>query len=167
MNLLRSLQTALANLRANKLRSALTMLGVIIGVSGVIVMVSIVEGARAKVVTEFERLGSKLIIIVYQPDPKEIRKNTRRLAGLTMDDVRSIQSECDLVQSLSAELPTGQDESAHYLDRESKVRPNGVMADYGRLRNVTLAEGRFISDDDMANWNKICVIGSKVKQELF
>ena len=167
MNLLRSLQTALANLRANKLRSALTMLGVIIGVSGVIIMVSIVEGARAKIVSEFERLGSKLIIVVYQPDSQEMRKNTRRLEGMTMDDVRAIQNECDLIQSISAELPTGNEETAQYQDRESKVRPNGVMADYARLRNVSVAQGRFISDDDMTNWNKICVIGSKVKQELF
>jgi putative ABC transport system permease protein len=167
MNLLRSLQTALGNLRANKLRSSLTMLGVIIGVSGVIIMVSIVEGARAKIVSEFERLGSKLIIVIYQPDQQEMRRNTRRLEGMTMDDVRAIQAECDLVQSISAELPTGGEQTAHYQDRESKVQPNGVMADYGRLRNVSVAQGRFLTDDDMTHWNKVCVIGSKVKRELF
>src|SRR5437762_478307 len=92
MNLFRAIQTAFANLRANKLRSALTMLGVIIGVSAVIVMVCIVEGARAMVVKEFERLGSKLIIIVYEPDQQERKTSTRRIQGLTMDDVRAGRS---------------------------------------------------------------------------
>jgi len=167
MNLFRSLQTALSNLYVNKLRSALTMLGVIIGVSAVIVMVSIVEGARAKVVTEFERLGSKLIIIVYQPEKEEMRRSTRRLEGLTMDDVRAIQERCDLIQSISAELPTGGDETARHGDRETQVRPSGVQADYVRLRNVTVARGRFITEEDSAHWNKVCVIGDKVRQQLF
>jgi putative ABC transport system permease protein len=167
MNLLRSLQTALMNLRVNKLRSALTMLGVIIGVSAVIIMVSIVEGARAKVVSEFERLGSKLIIIIYQPDPQEMRKSTRRLIGLTMDDVRAIQAQCDLIQSISAELPAGGEETAHYRDHEAKIRPVGVQPDYARLRNVQVARGRFITDTDITEWNKVCVIGDKVRRQLF
>ena len=77
MGLLRCLQTALSNLRTNKLRSALTMLGVIIGVSAVIVMVSIVEGARAQIVAEFQRLGSQLILVAYQPDREERQHSTR------------------------------------------------------------------------------------------
>jgi putative ABC transport system permease protein len=167
MNLLRSLQTALINLRVNKLRSALTMLGVIIGVSAVILMVSIVEGARASVVREFERLGSSLIIIVYQPESEELRRNTRRLEGLTMDDVRAIQERCDLVARISAELPTGGEQTARYRDREMKVSPNGVMPDYAHLRNITVTQGRFITDEDMESWSKVCVIGSKVRQQFF
>jgi putative ABC transport system permease protein len=166
MNLFRSLQTALNNLRVNKLRSALTMLGVIIGVSAVILMVSIVEGARASVVREFERLGSSLIIVVYQPESQELRRNTRRLEGLTMDDVRAIQERCDLVARISAEMPTGE-LTAHYRNLESKVNTNGVMPDYAVLRNITVTQGRFISEEDIQNWNKVCVIGSKVRQQLF
>jgi putative ABC transport system permease protein len=162
-----SLQTALSNLRANKLRSALTMLGVIIGVSAVIVMVSIVEGARAKVVTEFERLGSKLILVVYSPDYREERSSTRRLDGLTMTDVRAIQAECGLIQSISAEMSAGGEETARYRDREAKVNPNGVQPAYNRLRNVAVRRGRFLADEDMDGWNKVCVIGAKVQQELF
>src|SRR2546421_566912 len=167
MGLLRSLQTALGNLRANKLRSALTMLGVIIGVSAVIIMVSIVEGARSKVVAEFERLGSSLIIIVYAPEREESRKDTRRIKGMTMDDVRAIREQCDLVQSISAELPTGGDENAHYRDRETQVRPSGVQPDYSRIRNVSVARGRFISDEDIRDWSKVVVIGDKVREQLF
>ncbi|MGC8668277.1 MAG: ABC transporter permease [Chthonomonadales bacterium] len=166
MSLLRSLETALANLRANKLRSALTMLGVIIGVSAVIVMVAIVEGARAKVVSEFERLGSKLIIIVYEPEQSRLHKEAVRVDNLTMDDVRAIRG-CDLIQSISAELPVGEDIPATYRDRESKCRPIGVQPDYARLRNVSVVAGRFLTWDDEDNWAKVCVIGDKIRAELF
>src|SRR5687767_1567219 len=106
MDFLLSLGTALSNLRTNKLRTALTMLGIIIGVSTVIVMVSIVEGARYAVVREFERMGSHLIIIVYQPDFREQRGSV--VDGLTMDDVRAIRSECSLLERLSPEQGAGQ-----------------------------------------------------------
>ncbi len=167
MNLLRSLQTALANIRANKMRSSLTMLGVIIGVSAVIVMVAIVEGARASIVHEFERLGAKLIIIAYDPSVARREKETRRLSGLTMEDIRTIRARCDLVQTLSAELPVPNDLPAKRGDQEYQVRVVGIQPDYGRLRNVQISEGRFLDEDDEANWHKVCVIGSKVKDALF
>jgi putative ABC transport system permease protein len=167
MNLFRSLQTALTNLRVNKLRSALTMLGVIIGVSAVIIMVALVEGMRARVVSEFQRLGSDLIIVIFQSGPDDAKKRAQTIEYLTMDDVRAIRSECDLVGSVSAEMPGGKDLPATYLDREYKIELNGVEPDYPRLRNVTVAEGRFLSSEDEDEWAKVCVIGSKVKQALF
>jgi putative ABC transport system permease protein len=167
MHLFLSLQTALTNLRMNKLRTSLTMLGVIIGVSAVIIMVSIVEGARAQVIQEFERLGSQLILVIYQPDREQEKQTTRKIAGLTMDDVRAIREQCDLVKSLSAEMPLGQNTVAHYGSREIEVAPDGVEPDFTVLRNSPVAEGRFLTDDDTENWGKVCVIGEKVRKALF
>jgi ABC-type antimicrobial peptide transport system permease subunit len=167
VTLLHCLYTALGNLRANKMRSALTMLGVIIGVSAVIVMVSIVEGARAQVVKEFERLGSSLIIIAYDPRRVVEERSTRRLVGLTMDDVRAIREECDLVSGLSAELPIGQDMIVRYYDTETKAGVRGVQPDFARLRNVTIAQGRFLTEEDVDTWAKVVVIGSKVRALLY
>jgi putative ABC transport system permease protein len=167
MNLFRSLQTALTNLRVNKLRSALTMLGVIIGVSAVIVMVALVEGMRSKVVSEFQRLGSDLIIIVFQSRPEDARKQAQTVEFLTMEDVHAIRTQCDLVGSISAEMPGGKETPATYRDRETKVEVNGVEPDYPRLRNVNVAFGRFLTTQDEEEWAKVCVIGSKVKQALF
>ena len=93
MNVIYSIQTAFGNLRANKLRSLLTMLGVIIGVGSVIIMVAIVQGAQARITGEFQRLGSSLIIIYYQPDSVARKTSTRRLDGMTMDDVVAIQQQ--------------------------------------------------------------------------
>ncbi len=173
MNFWYAIQMALANLRANKLRSALTMLGVIIGVGAVIVMVAIVQGASERVTSEFNRLGSSLVIIFYQLDAKDRNKTTRRIDAMKMDDVRAILNECSLIKALSAELPINQGPNSgstfvgKYRDKETEINPNGVQPAYERLRNVSLARGRFISEQDMTTWAKVCVIGEKVRKELF
>src|SRR5579862_7557307 len=105
MSIWHSIQIALDNLRANKLRSALTMLGIIIGVSAVIMMVAILQGMSKRVTNEFNKLGSNLILVVYEPDQEEKKTATRRIDGFTMTDVREIQQRCSLVKTLSPELP--------------------------------------------------------------
>ena len=167
MNLYRSIRTALTNLMANKLRSLLTMLGVIIGVSSVIIMVAIVEGASARVTDEFKRMGSSLIIIYYEPDWRDKHKTTRRIDSMTMADIEAMRSECDLIQDLSAEMPLGNDTTVRYNDHEVKVKGDAVMPAYERLRNVAVEHGRFITDEDMNSWAKVCVIGPKVAADLF
>ena len=167
MNLWHCLQTAFGNLRANKLRSGLTMLGVIIGVSAVIMMVAILQGASERVTNEFKKLGSNLILVIYSPDREERKATTRRIDGLTMDDVRAIQQKCDLVKAISPELPMPGSVKAKYAGRETDASPSGVVPDYERLRNVQVDHGRFISAEDVQSWAKVCVIGDKVRKELF
>ena len=167
MNFWYSLQTAMGNLRANKLRSFLTMLGVIIGVGAVIVMVAIVQGASSRVTAEFNRLGSSLIIIYYEMDDSERKTTTRRFDGIKMDDLRAIKTECPLVGRISGENSLYGNDNARYLDHEFNVDPKGVMSDYASLRNVQVAHGRFVNDRDLENYAKVCVIGDEVKRELF
>lgn len=167
MNLLYSIQTAFANLRANKLRSLLTMLGVIIGVGAVIVMVAIVQGASARVTDEFTQLGSSLIIIYYQQDAKDAKATTRKIDGMTMSDIKMMEEQCDDIKAVSAEMPLGNDIQARFGSLESLSNPNGVQPAYERLRKVELARGRFVTDQDMDTWAKVCVIGDKVRQDLF
>src|SRR5580658_3121184 len=167
MNLLYSIKTAFANLRANKLRSLLTMLGVIIGVGAVIVMVAIVQGASARVTDEFKQLGSSLIIVYYQPDTKDSKKTTRKIDGMTMTDIALMEEQCDDIKDISAEMPLGNDTKARYESLESVSNPVGVQPAYERLRKVELASGRFINKQDMDTWDKVCVIGDTVRHELF
>jgi len=167
MNLVYSIQTAFANLRANKLRSLLTMLGVIIGVGAVIVMVAIVQGASARVTDEFKQMGSGLIIIYYQQDSMDAKQTTRRIDGMKMSDVAAMEEQCDGIKDVSAEMPMGNDTKTRYADVESTSNPNGVQPAYQRLRKVQIARGRFINDDDMNTWARVCVIGDKVARELF
>src|SRR5258708_19911223 len=121
MNFSHCLMTALNNLRANKLRSALTMLGIIIGVSAVIMMVAILQGMSARVEGEFRKLGSNLILVVYAPDHDERKKLTQKIEGLKMDDVRAIQQKCDLVKRLSPEMPLGPNPTPKYPSRHTHV----------------------------------------------
>ena len=167
MNFYRSIQTALANLMANKLRSFLTMLGVIIGVSSVIIMVAVVDGASARVTDEFKRMGSSLIIIYYEPSGSDNRATTRRIDSMTMSDIDRMNSECDLIADVSAEMPLGGSVKVRVNDQEVTATVNAVMPAYERLRNVVVGHGRFISDEDMNTWAKVCVIGPKVAAELF
>jgi putative ABC transport system permease protein len=167
MNLWYSVQIAFDNLRANKLRSMLTMLGIIIGVSAVIMMVSILQGMQARITQEFQKLGSNLILVVYDPNQDERKSTTRRIDGMTMDDVRAIAEHCDMVKRLSPEEQLGQGLIAKYAGRTSEVSPVGVEPQYEPMRAAQVTTGRFISDDDLDTWAKVCVIGDKVRQELF
>src|SRR5665213_562127 len=90
---------ALTALWANKLRAILTMLGVIIGVASVIIMVSIVQGARGKVISQFEGIGSNLIFAFYAPKPDSPHREG--YSGLTMDDIDEIEQRCDLIYAVS------------------------------------------------------------------
>src|SRR2546423_4056855 len=121
MRLLCILETAFANLRAHKLRTMLTMLGIIIGVGSVIVMVSLMEGARAQMVREFDRLGSRLILVLYDPDLAQKRQAAHPLEGMTMDDVRAIRSQCSLVGAVCAEVPVAGETTVSRLGREVKA----------------------------------------------
>jgi putative ABC transport system permease protein len=162
-----SLSTALLNLRSNKMRTALTMLGIIIGVSTVIVMVAIVEGARYSIVREFDRMGSNLIIIAFQPDRQEQRGQIRTFENLTMDDVRLIEAQCTLLGAVSPELPMGARTLAKHRDLELDVSPRGVQPDYLPMRNFRIQHGRGIEDSDVTGWSKVCVIGDTVRKKLY
>ena len=114
------------------------MLGVIIGVSSVIIMVAIVDGASARVTDEFKRLGSSLIIIYYEPNWRDNKATTRRIDSMKMADIEAMTTECDLIQDVSAEMPLGGDGTVRVNDQEVKVTGNAVMPAYERLRNVVV-----------------------------
>lgn len=154
---------ALAALWANKLRSILTMLGVIIGVGSVIIMISIVQGARQKVISQFEGIGSNLIFAFYAP-----RENSPPRAGyngLTMDDIDAIQERCTLIDAISPVSSSGI--SARYGTQSKQETLTGVLAAYPETNKIEMAEGRFINGYDDQTIDKACVIGRDVDRDLF
>src|SRR5439155_21766573 len=104
MKPLEGIRQALGSIRANKLRSFLTMLGVIIGVSAMLLMVAVVEGFQTNIRKQFEGLGSRLVFIFYNPDQNERRKARRTFEGLRLDDAQALRERCDLLSSVAAEL---------------------------------------------------------------
>ncbi|GBC94717.1 putative ABC transporter permease YknZ [bacterium HR16] len=166
MSLIDSFLTALANLRRHKLRSLLTMLGVIIGVAAVILMVSLVEGARSRVVEEFRQLGSSLIIIAYDPSLRKRGETPGSIEGLRMEDAQAILQECSNVKMVSAEFNVG-NQKIRYGAEEMDAAVDGCQPEYLYLHNLQVERGRFITQEDLDNWSKVCVLGKEVQKRLF
>jgi putative ABC transport system permease protein len=165
MKLLQCFLVALASLRANKMRSFLTMLGVIIGVGSVIVMVSLVEGARFQVIKEFEELGSNLIFVVYAPEQRESGERRGVFEGLTLADADAIKRECPLVAKVSPEMQFPA--KVRYGKKERQVPIRGVGEDVNDVINVRIGRGRPVDRLDVRNWRRVCVLGQKVVDDLF
>lgn len=164
MNFFDSIRLALEALNANKLRSFLTMLGVIIGVMSVIIMISIVQGARQKVVKDFESDGANLLFAFYSPKRDS---NGRRgsFAGLKLEDIRTIERRLGSIKVIVPNADTG----AKF--ENGKKNYNGTMVGvterYPEVNTIKIAQGRFIEESDSADWGKVCVIGDKIRNELF
>lgn len=166
MGFLQSLRIALDCLVANKLRSVLTMLGVIIGVASVMVMVSIIEGARHQVVQEFEEMGSRLIMIFFSPEEREKGEGESHIEFLTVRDADAIREECSLVTSVSPEMPLG-DTTFEAGGNDIKGRLVGCQPEFARLHNLKLARGRFFPVAEYQGWGKVCVVGHDVAKEFW
>jgi putative ABC transport system permease protein len=163
MSLWESLRVAFTALRANKLRSLLTMLGVIIGVGAVIIMISIVQGARQKVVSEFRGDGASMLFAVYQPNRDGMRRGG--FPGLRMEDVRAIERQVGSIKDVTPQVETGG--RAIRGKRSFQMTVVGCTPEYIETANVKMAAGRFVEPGDVPDWAKVCVLGDKVREELF
>jgi len=163
---LESLWVALDTLRTHKLRSFLTMLGVIFGVMAVVVMVALIEGARASVVQEFEKLGSDVILVTFDPSER-IRREERggTVEGLTVADLEAIRQLPEL-RAVAAERQLGQKELIY---RGEKVQASliGVSDAYLTVRAMTIAQGRFFDPQELAQGEKLLVLGHDTARKLF
>ncbi|MDH4179936.1 MAG: ABC transporter permease [Armatimonadota bacterium] len=167
MGFLQSLRVALSCLAANKLRSALTMFGVIIGVAAVIVMVSIVEGIRDQVVKEFEQMGSRLVVIAFSPEERKKGEGRSHVEFLTTEDAEAIQRECPLVERVSPEFNMSDRTFESATGEEYTGTVAAGLANYAELHSIELTAGRFFSEQDCDAWRKVCVVGSKVAEKLW
>lgn len=165
MKLVQCFLVALASLRANKLRSFLTMLGIIIGVGSVIVMVSLVEGARYQVIKEFEELGSNLIFVVYAPEQRESGRRRGVFEGLTLEDAEAIKRDCPLVAKVSPEMRFSA--KVRHGKKEREVPIMGVGEEVNDVINVRISQGRTVDRMDVRKWRRVCVLGQKVVDDLF
>ncbi len=169
-----ALAMAMGAIRSNKLRSFLTVLGVLIGVSSVIGMVSLITGLNNSMARQIESLGSN-VIYVSKFKPGIVMGNRsseeRNRKGIVYEDAEAIQANCPLIQSVSPENhyfkpPSGN--TAKY-EKNEVLRPDlaGVLPTYQDVNNTEMAEGRFLSDVDNHFRRTICVVGSDVAKTLF
>ncbi len=154
-------------LLANKLRSFLTVLGIIIGVGAVIGVMGVGEGAKRNITTQIEKLGSNVISVYYRrPDSKEQALQWRgRSEGLTYDDAIAMKKELDFVKDVDPEVRS--DITAKYQDKDWDTQVIGTLSSYQSINNHYVKDGRFFTEDELKSWAKVCVIGTTIKDELF
>jgi putative ABC transport system permease protein len=153
---------ALVALRANRLRSALTMLGVIIGVSAVVVLVAIGAGARAKIEQQVEGLGSNLIIVV----PGRLEFNAApSVSRLRLSDVELLERVVGTPRSVATTVSSG--EAVRAGGREVFATLNGANENTPYVFDRPLARGQYFRAADVDTRRRVAVLGSAVADRLF
>jgi len=171
MNIGESIRLALRSLSANKLRSGLTMLGIIIGVGAVIALLSVGEGAQAEITQQIQGIGSNLIFVlpgrITQAGPMGGRTSLGRINPLTMEDAEAIAEprNCPSVLAVAPEI--NQSAEVTHGGESTYSRIIGTTPEYSFVRNLTLIEGDFISPQEVNASARVAVLGYAVAKELF
>lgn len=161
-----SVKIALDALVSNKLRSILTMLGIIIGVGAVIAMVSIGMGVRDKVSSSIASLGSNLIIVTPgAASTSGVRQAAGSNTTLTLKDSEAIAREVGGIGAVAPSVSKQYQLVAGNMNWTTSVQ--GTTPDYLEVRNLSVQAGSFITDDDVDNRNRVAVIGTSVASNLF
>ena len=164
--LMMAFRIALRALARNKLRSFLTMLGIIIGVGAVIAMVAIGEGAKKRVQDQIASLGTNVLVVL--PGTLTLggaRTGSGGVQTLVASDAQAITREIPLVSAASPVLRSGQQVIAG--DQNWSTSIQGVAPEFQEIRNWTVSEGRFISDVDVESTAKVALVGQTVAKNLF
>ncbi|PSO80616.1 MAG: ABC transporter permease [Cyanobacteria bacterium QS_5_48_63] len=164
MDILESVKMASTTLVANKLRSSLTMLGIIIGNASVIAMVGIGQGAQKLAAEQFQSLGPNTLFVV--PGSQESRSTSfDQPKTLVLEDAKAIASRVPTVAEVAPQISATQ--VITYQGQNSKDSVIGTTPEYLQVRSFEVAKGRFIRDVDMRRNNQVVVLGSELANELF
>ncbi|MDA8156780.1 MAG: ABC transporter permease [Actinomycetota bacterium] len=166
MDALEVFNSAKDSLVSNRLRSTLTVLGIIIGVAAVILLVSLGEGARAYIKRQLGDLGSNILIVVPGKTAKEggMQMGTSTVRKLRMSDAALIEKRARYVEhAVPIIIGTSW---IKYGNKSRNTYVVGVTGPYFHVRNLKMAAGRAISDDDVSAARRVCVLGRTVKREL-
>lgn len=168
MLLSENFRIALRALLANKMRSALTMLGIVIGVATVVALISLGSGATASITSEIQGTGSNLLTVV----PGRIQFGSNR-PGASQQQSHLYYSDYELLQrslteNITTMAPTYQASYAIKYGEESfNVSVTGVTENYQTIRSYDVASGRFIKDGDNKAQSRVAVLGSQTAEDLF
>jgi len=161
-----SVKIALRALRVNKMRSALTMLGIIIGVAAVIAMVAVGSGAQERIKEQIASIGSNLIIVLSgSVNSSGLRTGTGNAQTLTEDDARAITRECDGAV-LAAPAVRGAVQTV-YGDNNWGTQVLGTTPDYLPIRDLRIEKGQPFTSTDVEAAAKVALLGKTVIDNLF
>ena len=160
------MKIALRALRVNKMRSALTMLGIIIGVAAVIAMVAVGSGAQERIREQIASIGSNLIIVLSGSITSSgLRMGTGNAQTLTEDDARAITRECDAA-ALAAPAVRGGVQVV-YGNNNWGTQVLGTTPDYLPIRDLDIERGQPFTNSDVDSASKVALLGKTVVDNLF
>lgn len=164
MQLIETVRMATATLTANKLRSSLTMLGIIIGNASVIAMVGVGQGAQQLAKNQFQSLGPNTLFIT--PGSREERQTTFELPKtLVYEDAKAIAEQVPSVEGVAPQISNNQ--VITYRDKNSNDSVIGTTPDFLSVRRFQVAKGRFIQEFDLSKNNRVVVLGSEIANKFF
>jgi putative ABC transport system permease protein len=165
-----NLRLALGTFLGNPLRSLLTLLGIVIGVTTVITMMALIEGLRLKVNNDLSQLGANTFQVSKWPSGfgrVNWQKYSKR-KDLTLEDLRAIQESCPSVGTVSAaDTEGGQKVSTATTETRPSVRITGATPSYIDTSGITIARGRFFGEVDAVDGRQVVVVGVDVVDSLF
>lgn len=166
MNFIESLRIAVNAIRVNKMRSILTMLGIIIGIASVIAVFAIGNGGEAAINKEFESFGVNRLVMYHDWNEQISSRDI-----MTVDDLDAIRRVLgDDIQGISPSY----NETMSIIQRTQKkndkgisVSVNGVNSEYNKIQKITLDEGRFIMENDMIASRYVAIIDAQLAKDIF
>jgi len=163
MTLIQAFIEALESLSGNKLRSGLTVLGIVIGVAAVIAMLAVGQGAQESITGSISGIGTNLLF-VFRGDPGD---NVRNPKPLTLGDADALRDQFT-APSIEAVAPALQGNGVvSFGGEQTSPQLFGVTPEYFLVRNLNLAEGEFITEEHMLGRASVVLIGSEVAEALF
>ncbi len=163
MNIGQAIIEAMESLSANKLRSGLTILGIVIGVAAVIAMLAVGQGAQNTITGSISGIGSNLLFVMSGNMQEEVRNPK----PLTLDDAEALK-DVFLAPDIAAVAPAIQGNvEVSYSGETTSTQVMGITPDYQAVRNYSLIEGDFITNDNLLGRASVAVIGTDVADKLF
>lgn len=152
---------------ANKIRSSLTILGIVIGIGSVIAMISIGQGAAGSIESSIQSMGSDLITISpgFQRSFSQVHSQRGSAQTLTIDDAEAIAEDISGVSAVAPQLLSRYQIVAKGFNTNTQVV--GTVADYLSVRNINMEYGFFISDQNVRSISKVAVLGTTIRNDLF
>lgn len=166
MNYQNLLKIAIRAIAANKMRSFLTALGIIIGIAAVITMLAIGQGSKASIKANIAEMGSNMIMISPGADMRGgVRQDASSMETLKQADYQSIKEDCNYISAISPTVNS----SGQWIYGNNNTQSSiyGVNQDYLSIRQLKVADGEMFTDTDIKAAAKVCILGQTVVDYLF
>ncbi|PEB79648.1 macrolide ABC transporter permease [Bacillus cereus] len=165
MSLLDSIKIALSSILAHKLRSALTMLGIIIGVGSIITVVAIGQGGEAMLKSKIAGSGNNLMPIQFKPDINdEFAMGGHEVPKLTEEDILEVKQVKDVAHVITTNSTM---ETLDINDKKAMINVIGLDSEYFQVNKVKMLKGRSLNESDISQGNNVVMISTKAEETLF